>query len=402
MVGVSPASSARTPRKVGLPQGIEIRHQTECAANEGGRCSCRPTYRGRVWSPREGREIRRSFRSLAAARSWRAEAQTAVRRGTLRAAPAPSLREAADALIEGMANGSVRNRSGDAYKPSVVRGYRAALDRYVLRDLGAMRLDVIRRADVQALCERLIAAGASPSTVRNAIMPVRVIYRRALRAGEVSATPLEHLELPAVRGTRERIAAPAEAAALLAAVPDRDRAIWATALYAGLRLGELKALRVADLDLEAGRIDVERSWDVKEGVIETKSRSGRRRVPIAEELRAHLAEHLLRTGRREGLVFGRTEERPFAHVTLRDRAHRAWEAAGLEPIGFHECRHTFASMCIAAGVNARALMAYLGHSSIQMTFDRYGHLMPGNESEAARLLDDYLRRSRLGRPVEGS
>ncbi len=161
-----------------------------------------------------------------------------------------------------------------------------------------MRLDAIRRADVQALCERLIAAGASPSTVRNAIMPFRVIYRRALRAGEVSATPLEQLELPAVRGTRERIAAPAEAAALLAAVPDRDRAIWATLLYAGLRLGEMKALRVADIDREGGRIEVERSWDVKEGVIETKSRSGRRRVPIAEELRAHLAEHLLRTGRR--------------------------------------------------------------------------------------------------------
>ena len=51
-------------------------------------------------------------------------------------------------------------------------------------------------------------------------------------------------------------------------------------------------------------------------------------------------------------------------------------------------------MCIAAGVNARGLMAYLGHSSIQMTFDRYGHLMPGNEDEAAVLLNAYLRRSR--------
>ncbi|HMO00353.1 MAG TPA: hypothetical protein PKD59_13150 [Miltoncostaeaceae bacterium] len=48
-------------------------------------------------------------------------------------------------------------------------------------------------------------------------------------------------------------------------------------------------------------------------------------------------------------------------------------------------------MCIAAGVKARGLMAYLGHSSIQMTFDRYGHLMPGNEDEAAELLNAYLR-----------
>ena len=60
------------------------------------------------------------------------------------------------------------------------------------------------------------------------------------------------------------------------------------------------------------------------------------------------------------------------------------------PIGLHECRHTFASLMIAAGVNAKALSTYLGHSSIQITLDRYGHLMPGNEQEAARLLDRYL------------
>ena len=125
-----------------------------------------------------------------------------------------------------------------------------------------------------------------------------------------------------------RARAPQEAAELLAAVPDRDRAIWATAMYAGLRLGELRALRVSDIDLDGGRITVERSWDAREGVIETKSRSGRRRVPIAEELRAHLAEHLLRTRRRTGLAFGRTEERPFAHVTLRDRAQRRGRRRG--------------------------------------------------------------------------
>jgi integrase len=196
-----------------------------------------------------------------------------------------------------------------------------------------------------------------------------------------------------VRGTRERIASPAEALALLAALPERDRVIWATALYAGLRLGELKALEVGDIDLERGVISVERSWDQVEGVVETKSRSGRRRVPIVEELRSRMAEHLLRTGRREGLVFGREETRPFAYESLIKRARRAWDASGLERIGLHECRHTFASMCIAAGVNARGLMAYLGHASIQMTFDRYGHLMPGNEGEAAELLNAYLRRA---------
>jgi integrase len=65
----------------------------------------------------------------------------------------------------------------------------------------------------------------------------------------------------------------------------------------------------------------------------------------------------------------------------------------LSPITLHECRHTFASLMIAAGVNAKALSTYMGHSSIQVTYDKYGHLMPGNEEEAAGLLDTYLERA---------
>ncbi len=75
------------------------------------------------------------------------------------------------------------------------------------------------------------------------------------------------------------------------------------------------------------------------------------------------------------------------------RAYRAWSAAGLRGIGLHECRHTFASFMIAAGVNPKALCTYMDHSSVTITFDRYGHLMPGNEDQAAALLDAYLERA---------
>ena len=67
--------------------------------------------------------------------------------------------------------------------------------------------------------------------------------------------------------------------------------------------------------------------------------------------------------------------------------------AGLEPIGLHECRHSYAAYMIAAGINYKALSTYMGHSSVTITLDRYGHLMPGNESEAANLLDSYLARA---------
>jgi integrase len=88
--------------------------------------------------------------------------------------------------------------------------------------------------------------------------------------------------------------------------------------------------------------------------------------------------------------FGSTGEAPFDGQKLQARADKAWREAGLERITPHECRHTLASLMIAAGVNAKALQTFMGHSSITTTLDTYGHLMPGSEDEAANLLDAYL------------
>jgi integrase len=289
----------------------------------------------------------------------------------------------------GARDGSIRTRSGDAYKPSTLRGYEEALRVRILDELGAKKLGDVRRADVQDIADRMLAAGMDASTIRNALMPLRAIYRRALVRGEVAVNPTTGLELPAVRGRRERIASRQEAAALLAALDDdHDRAVWATALYAGLRLGELRALRAEDVDLAAGVIRVERSWDRHEGVIEPKSRAGRRRVPIVAALRVHLVAWKLRRGGGE-LFFGDGYD-PFNRDGLVARANRAWKAAARTPIGLHEARHTYASLMIAAGVNAKALSTFMGHSSITITLDRYGHLMPGSEGEAVALADAYL------------
>ena len=167
--------------------------------------------------------------------------------------------------------------------------------------------------------------------------------------------------------------------------------MWTSALYAGLRCGELQGLRWSDVDFEGGLIRVERSWDPKVGPIEPKSRSGRRRVPLAGPLRAELAAHRLRKAREAGsLVFGRSASVAFHPAALAKRARSHWARASLAPIGLHECRHTYAAFMIAAGVNAKALSTYMGHASITITLDRYGHLMPGNEGEAAKMLEGYL------------
>jgi integrase len=260
-----------------VPTGLRARHSRSCGAPDA-RCSCSPSWEAWACDRRTGRKIRKTFPTQAAAKAWRAEATTAVRKGSMRAAPSITLREAAAAWLAGARDGSIRNRSGDVYKPSALRGYAASLERHVLPDLGGAKLGDISRTDVQDLAERLLATGADPSTIRNAIMPLRVIVRRAVSRGEVAVNPCTGLELPSVRGKRDRIASPGEAAELIAALPEGDRAVWATATYGGLRRGELMELRWGDVDLAAGVIRVGRSWDPKEReVVETKSRAGRRR-----------------------------------------------------------------------------------------------------------------------------
>lgn len=291
-----------------------------------------------------------------------------------------------------MRDGSVRSRKGERYKPSAIRGYERTLRLRVLPVLGAMRLSEIERRHVQALADDLVAEGLAPATVLNYLDPLRAIFRRAVQREQVAVNPTTWLDLPRPGGGRDRIAAPEEAAALVAALPTEDRALWATAIYAGLRRGEVRALRWSDVDIAAGVIRVDRTWDDEEGELESgKTRAARRTVPIASQLRRELAAHKLATGR-DGpdLVFGSTASSPFEPSTVRRRALAAWRRARLKPIQLHECRHTFASLMIAAGVNAKALSSYMGHASASITFDRYGHLMPGNEAEAAGLLERYL------------
>jgi integrase len=128
-----------------------------------------------------------------------------------------------------------------------------------------------------------------------------------------------------------------------------------------------------------------------------KSQAARRTVPIAPLLRHYLCEHLLVAPRREGLIFGRTAGAAFNPSSLTARAKRAWRAANLRPITLHEARHTFASLMIAAGIHTKALSVYMGHVSIAITFDRYGHLLPGSEAQAAQLLEAYLQHSQQQR-----
>jgi len=234
------------------------------------------------------------------------------------------------------------------------------------------------------------------------------IFRRAVREEELGHNPTQGVDLPAGESKRpRRIVSPAEAAAILQVVPDEDRALWATAFYAGLRRGELQALRCEDVDLGASLIHVRKGWDQVEGEIEPKSVAGKRTIPVLAILRDFLDEQMLRSGRTgEDRIFGRSANRVFYAATVDNRAKRAWTAHNLAEreaaeeegrtanlltlLTMHECRHTFASILIDTGANPKAIQEVMGHSKIQTTFDVYGHLLPGSYDDVRARMDAYL------------
>jgi integrase len=374
--------------------GIEARHARACRSRKSGRCDCTPTYQAQVYDKHVGKPIKRTFPSKSAAKRWRQDAIVALRTGDLSAERGPVLRDATEPWLASMQEGHIRNRSGDPYKPSAIRGYRDTLALRVLPALGHLRVREIRTQDVQRLVDDLTEAGWSAATIDSALTPLKAFYRRALVRGEVSHNPTSGILKPAVRPKLRRAVDPSEVEARIEALEGEDRVLWATAFYTGLRRGELIGVRPEEVDNAQGVIRVERGWDLVEGEVPPKSAQGRRAVPVPAALRDRLLEFMMDERDRAQLF------RSQGWVcNAADRAAIRWRDLGLERLTLHEARHAYASLMIAAGVNAKALSTFMGHANIKVTYDLYGHLMPGSESEAAGLMDAYLARAENGSTV---
>lgn len=375
-----------------VPAGIEPRCKKACRSRAGGRCDCDRSYRGKVSGP-NGRITGPWLPTLAAAVNWRIDTLAQINRGAWFEPTRVTLGDAAEDFLAGARAGTVLSRKGERYSPSTVRGYDGDLRLHVLPSLGSKRLSEIKRGDVQRLVDVLVVGGLSPSSVRNALDPLRRICDRAVKRDIIPFSPCAHLELPSGGGTRERVASPAEAERLLEALEPCDRALWATAFYAGLRMSELRALRWTDVEDKILR--VAQTWDDKEREQERgKSRAATRTVMVIPELRPFLLAHKIATGRRGGdLVFGKSAKDAMVRSTIRSRALRAWKAEGLTPITPHECRHTFGSIMAAAGVDVSERQRQMGHESSKM-MDRYTHGLDGSIATAAERVQAFIDEQR--------
>jgi integrase len=371
-----------------MAAGINERHGKACASRAGRPCDCKPTYCAEVYDVRVNKRHRKTFPTLGAAKSWRQDMAVAVRRGEVAATTTTlAVGDLVTEWLDAAGKGQARTRGRKPFAAGTIRAveqnYRLRVaDRFVRR-----RADRLTLIDLQDWVDELDADGMHAGTIETSVLPLRMAYRRAKTKGIVAVDPTDGLELPQkpVKGASRRPPAAEDIRALLAATPAQDRAAWTVLVLTGIRRGELRGLRWSDVDLDAGVIHVETG----EGFKVTKGRRNRK-VPCGPTLAAALREHRLATGRRDGLVFGEDGERPVDSGKLQQRADTAWKNAKVGRVTPHVCRHLYATLMAAAGTPIERLSRYMGHSSIAVTWDNYGHLFPGDEAADSTLQEAFL------------
>ena len=193
------------------------------------------------------------------------------------------------------------------------------------------------------------------------------------------------------------IPTPAEVRRLVDAAKDdaRLRALVLTAALCGLRASELRGLRWADIDLKAGEVHVRQRADRYNNIGAPKSASSTRTIPLAPEVEAALKVWKLACPKGElDLVFPTRPGAIMYHRSMLDSLAPVMVAAGVvnkagkPKYGLHALRHFFASWCINRKADggrelpAKVVQGLLGHGSIVMTLDRYGHLFPRGDDRA--------------------
>jgi integrase len=295
--------------------------------------------------------------------------------------------------------------------------YRQHLILHIVPFIGSLKLPELAPATVTMLEDRLRKESRSPSMVRKVRVSLGQLLASAQERGLVARNVVRDLgrtrgfgrERQAERRVRGKlkvgvdIPQPAEIAAIIANTKERWRPLILVAAFTGLRASELRGLRWPDVDLEAGQLHVRQRADRYNELGKPKSAAGERVVPFGKIVGNTLREWRLACPRSEGdLVFpngaghvealGNIIRRGFipAQVT----AGVTGPGGGAKYTGFHALRHFYASWCINRRLDGgrelppKSVQERLGHSSITLTLDRYGHLFPSSddhELDAAEL-----------------
>ena len=313
---------------------------------------------------------------------------------------------------------------------STLAQYHSHVTHHIVPLIGRVKLSDLSSPRVQRFADDLLAQAnirdgdvtVSRSTARKVLVSLKQLLRHAQRQGTISKDPARPISIKVPKRGTTKICAgrdfpsKAEINAMLAAVSGRWRPLIVTAVFTGMRSSELRGLRWGDVDIKAGVIHVRQRADAWGAMGTPKSEAGERSIPMTPMVANTLREWRLTCPHRDrgkkgesdpgvlDLVFPTTLGGVENHANMLHRGfHPLQVACGMtrptgrkdangRPImrakyGLHTLRHFFASWLIDQNFSLKRVQGMLGHATLAMTADTYGHLFPDLENDAAKMAE---------------
>lgn len=294
-------------------------------------------------------------------------------------------------------------KAHDGTRPSTLTRYRIAVETHIIPGLGRIKLDKLSPRDVQRFLNNLRGRFA-PASIVKVHGVLRVALSDAERLDLVARNVAKAAKPPSIGRVERRALTPEEARRLLAVMAgDRLEALFIVAVTTGLRRAELLGLRWADVDLSTRVLFVRQTLQrTDQGLVFVPPKTYRsaRPLPLSaiavralEHQKASQACDRLAAGELwsdHGLVFASTIGTPLEPRNVNRTFERLRKTADLEWLHLHDLRHAFATFLLDQGEELRTVMELLGHSTIRLTADTYGHVLPSRARTAVDVIDQVL------------
>lgn len=287
-------------------------------------------------------------------------------------------------------------------RPKTHRRYQDLTKCHIHPALGRVKLKALSPAHLRALYAERLESGYAPRTVGHAHTLIKQALKSAVADGLAPRNVAEAVRPPRANRREVRPLTPRQTRSLLtAARGDPYEALYAVAVTAGLRRGELLGLAWEDLDTDRGVLAVRRTLQKGE-LLPPKTAKGRRQIRLtvlaADALVRHRKKQDADRAAADGawtersLVFPNRSGKPTDGDNLCSRHFKPLlRRAGLPEVRFHDLRHTCATLLLTKGVHPKVVSEMLGHANVSITLDTYSHVIPGLGDAAAGAMDDLLR-----------